>query len=200
MTDPVITDEEVRYIPLTRGYVAIVDAGDFDRISAYKWCVTEQPAKYRTPYAMRKDRVGDKYISVYMHRRVMGDPVGMHVDHINGDGLDNRRANLRLCTHAQNQMNKNKEVSCVSRFKGVNFYKKTNKWTAKIKHDGKWVWLGYHFTQEDAARAYDAGAERLFGEFAKKNFSGAGETIFSAPNAPSKTLDARDAVLRGKAP
>ena len=96
--------------------------------------------------------------------------LGTHVDHINGDRLDNRRFNLRLCTNQQNQMNKTKRVGSSSRFKGVYFQKTSRKWVAAIQKDRKLKHIGLFSDELDAARAYDAAAKEAFGEFAWLNF------------------------------
>ena len=100
----------------------------------------------------------------------MNAPDGMEVDHINGNGLDNRKANLRLCTRAQNQMNSIKRTGKSSIFKGVSWHKNAWKWRANIKINQKDIHIGYFDTELEAAEAYDIEAIRLFGSFAKTNF------------------------------
>jgi len=94
---------------------------------------------------------------------------GLEVDHINGNTLDCRRLNLRLCTHKQNLANQKKQSGRSSQFKGVSFSKSRGKWEAYIKTDGKKKHLGRFDTEEAAAYAYDLEAFRLFGWFAKLN-------------------------------
>ena len=97
-------------------------------------------------------------------------PVGCVVDHINGDPLDNRAANLRYATHNQNSMNSKKQSrSCLSRYKGVTFCKRKKRWAARIQLDGKHYRNGTYKTQEEAALAYNALALKHFGEFARLN-------------------------------
>ncbi len=104
-----------------------------------------------------------------MHRMIMGEPKGMFVDHIDGNSQNNRRSNLRICTPAQNLQNQRPKGG-TSRYKGVYFHKKDNKWMAKIGFNGKNTYLGLFEDEILAARAYDKKAKELFGEFAYLNF------------------------------
>src|SRR5690606_21975431 len=107
---------------------------------------------------------------VPMHRQIMGFPEGMEVDHIDRDGLNNRRSNLRLATHHQNAYNAQKRKSR-SGFRGVTWYAPYQKWVAVIMHQGKKHYLGYFDDPADGGRAYDEAARKLHGEFATLNFS-----------------------------
>ena len=104
-----------------------------------------------------------------MHRLILGITCDSQGDHINGDGLDNRRANLRPVTHAQNMQNRRGNGPT---FKGIYCVERTtrNPWMAKIAVAKKQIYLGYYATPEDAARAYDEAAKKYFGEFARLNF------------------------------
>lgn len=141
----------------------IVDAADADRVRDYCWVTS-------------KAKCGRLYVSSAkvgrLSRWLLGAPAGLHVDHINGDTLDNRRCNLRICTHQQNQWNR-KRAPGKSRFKGVTHVKNNAKhcrWMARIEKDGKRRFLGCFATQLQAAFAYDAAAVELFGEYAAPNF------------------------------
>ena len=157
----------MKQIPLTQGKFALVDDADYEYLSQWKW-------RYISGYAVRWDdsRPGRERGLISMHREVMHAPDGMQVDHINGNGLDNRRENLRICTHAQNMQNTGKHASNTSGFKGV-FLDKTCKsktWRAQIRIPGHRISLGSFTDPESAARAYDAKARELHGEFANTNF------------------------------
>lgn len=162
-------------IPLTRGLVALVSPEDFERISAFKWLA--QSTGNGRFYACRADSSlavgGKKRAYLLMHRVVLNAPKGPLVDHINGDPLDNRRGNLRLCTPEENMHNMRKPRGCkLSRFKGVAFVQylnRKNPWMAFIAASGKRTYLGYFPTEEDAARAYNTAALKLHGSFAHLN-------------------------------
>jgi hypothetical protein len=100
----------------------------------------------------------------------MDAPKGLLVDHRNSDSLDNRRTNLRLATHSQNQCNRRKRKNTSSRFRGVYFRKENRKWAAFISVAGKKIFLGYFDSETEAARVYDAAAKKYRGGFARLNF------------------------------
>ena len=106
---------------------------------------------------------------VYLHRLIMGFPKNKIVDHINGNKLDNRKSNLRICTQRQNAWNSiKKELGVSSKYKGVHFYKRTGKWQSSIQA-GKRLHLGFFDTEKEAAKAYDFMAKKLRGEYANTN-------------------------------
>ena len=150
-----------RYIPLTRGLWAIVDAADFERLNKYRWYAS--PSGGGKMYARRNTRTG----TVLMHREIMRPPKGMHVDHKDRNGLNNRPDNLRNCTPAQNEYNKAPRGK-KSRFKGV--YPDGDKWFAVIKHKGRTYYLGTFDDEIEAAKARDRKAHELQGEYAYLNF------------------------------
>ncbi|MBN1506827.1 MAG: HNH endonuclease [Sedimentisphaerales bacterium] len=149
-----------RYIPLTRGLWAVVDAADFERLNTYRWYAS--PSGGGKMYARQNTRTG----TILMHREISKPPKGMHVDHKDGNGLNNRSDNLRNCTPAQNEYNKPPRGKR-SRFKGV--YPDGNKWYAVIKHKGRTYYLGTFDSEIEAARARDRKARELEGEFAYLN-------------------------------
>lgn len=152
----------VRSIPLTRGLVAWVDQDDYEMVVTRKWYAqkTRRPGVFYAAFKQGGD-------SALMHRVVLG--ATKIVDHINGNGLNNCRYNLRECSHSQNSANM-KVRSASSRFKGVAWHKASGKWKAQISPDGKTIYLGIHNDEADAARAYDMAALERFGEFAHTNF------------------------------
>jgi hypothetical protein len=105
-----------------------------------------------------------------LHRVILGVLQGATVDHINGNGLDNRRINLRTCTTAENAHNQVPQVGGTSAFKGVCWNRAVRKWQAQIKHGGRKKYLGVFASEQDAAKAYDVAANKYFGAFARINF------------------------------
>jgi len=157
----------MKTIVLTRGKVALVDDWNFEYLNQWLWQARREE---NTWYAYRSERLPNgKKISVGMHRVILGNPAA-HVDHRNGDGLDNQEHNLRQATKAQNGMNRGPQSNNTSGFKGASRNKKGQNWGARIKRFGKYELLGYYDTKEEAARAYDAAAREAFGEFAWLNF------------------------------
>lgn len=159
----------MREIPLTQGKIAIVDDEDYERLSSHKWFVwVARGVSYAGRHVYIKDADGKlKQQSILMHR-VVADANGVGVvDHVNGDGLDNRRHNLRICTQQQNTAN-NRRARGKSGFRGV--YGHRNRWEAKISHNRRMFHIGSFGSPEDAAIARDAVAKRINGKFAVLNF------------------------------
>jgi hypothetical protein len=159
----------MKEIPLTRGYVALVDDEDYERLAQYKWHAN---ASRRVIYAVRCGWANGRTIHIQMHRDILrlepGDP--RRGDHINHDGLDNQRINLRVCSVAENTRNSRKPRRGLtsSGFKGV--YKQAGKIYASIHAGGRRNFLGVFESEIDAAVAYDKAARKHFGEFACCNF------------------------------
>jgi len=144
--------------------VALVDDDDAPTVGGLRWqCIEPQPG-YLYVTAKRDGR------NVYLHRLVMGAKKGECVDHINGDTLDNRRANLRLCSHAENMRNRKRSKASKFPYKGIGQRRDGTKYVAIIRCDGKKFQLGTFDSAEAAAMAYDDAAVRLHGEFARLNF------------------------------
>ncbi len=160
-------------IPLTRGYVAIVDDIDADLLD-FKWCVQEY-GKHKRPYAQRGVRLNQTILKKLMHRiileRILGRPIvkGECVDHIDGLSLNNRRSNLRVASKSQNASNRGAQSNNTSGVKGVHWRPDHNKWQACITIHKKFKHLGYFVDINDAARCYNEHAKMLFGEFAWLN-------------------------------
>ena len=159
-----------RRIPLSKGKYAIVDPDDYCWLSAYKWHVRRCGQQF---YAYRTFRTKDrKKRAVVMHREIMKASDGVIIDHANRNGLDNRRANLREATPAQNAWNRGKcKKRCKgSKFKGVFKCVGRTGWQGRIKVEGKSIFVGYFKSEIEAAKAYDAAAKKHHGEFAALNF------------------------------
>jgi len=163
----------MKTINLTQGKVAFVDDSDYDYLNQFSW---HAQLIGKSWYATRSTYINRKNGSVYMHREVMSHPKGALIDHIDGDGLNCQRNNLRLSTRQQNAFN-TKDVDGQIGYKGVYPHRRigrTGKETfpivAKIKINGRSIWIGTFKTAEDAAMAYDKKAIELFGEFASLNF------------------------------
>lgn len=164
----------MKQLQLAQGYISLVDDEDFEWLSKWKW------------YAMKKKRGSDVYIRsvqrgtfysdgtwklLYLHRLLMKLQWGDKrvVDHINGNPLDNRKANLRVCTTPQNVRNRGKNSNNTSGYKGVSWDKEKKKWSANIWLNNKSYFIGYYKTAKEASKAYDKKAIKMHGEFAYLN-------------------------------
>lgn len=158
----------MKSIKLTKDNVTIIDDGDFINVSRFRWCSLSANGK---TYACRGVVNRGRSKTILMHREIMGiTSSNIHVDHINGNTLDNRRENLRVCTHKQNIRNSNKRYShSSSAYKGVCKRSNVKKWHAYIVVDGSQKFLGSYAYECDAAKAYNKAAKDLFGEFARLN-------------------------------
>ena len=155
-----------KIIPLTQGRAAIVDDRDYDRVSKFKWYAHFIDAHWYASRNTPRDAPGPRIER--MHRSIISVPAGLVADHRNGDGLDNRRANLRIATRQQNGWNHAKSQRGSSRFIGVS--REGAGWRAKISCGRRGIQIGYFAQEIDAAIAYDAKCRELRGEFARLNF------------------------------
>jgi len=157
-----------RRIYLDEGLWTIVDVADYYRFSCFKWYIDGRDGRF---YAVRGKRIGkDNAEKVRLHREIMEPPEELLVDHLNLNGLDNRRSNLRLATYGENSQNMRKRKGASSRYIGVNFDKRPGNWRARIMYEGKAKWLGNFDSEEEAGKAYDEAAKKYYGEFARLNF------------------------------
>jgi hypothetical protein len=152
----------MKKIPLTQGKFAIVDDEDFEALLQFKWHVNRHRSTW---YAVRW--IGSQ--KIHMHRVITNAPLGMDVDHIDGDGLNNQRSNLRVCSKQENHWNQGLNRNSTSGFKGVVWHKWARKWQAHIRVNGKRLYLGLFNDKTAAARAYNEAATKHFGNFARLN-------------------------------
>lgn len=155
----------MKYIPLTQGRQAIVDDEDYEVVRKYKWSLKTSSDKKRHYVTTR---INNK--TAYLHRLIMNPPKHLEIDHRNHNCLDNRKCNLRICTHSQNMQNSMKKTNCKSKYKGIYWEKKKSKWRPTINDGNHNIYLGYYESEIEAAKAYDKKAIELFGEFAFVNF------------------------------
>jgi len=154
----------MKEILLTKGKVALVDDEDFERLAKFKWCADK--SKTGQFYARRTIATPKGQRGIFMQWLILNRLKGLFIDHINCVGLDNRKANLRLCTPAQNQYNQFRGRGS-SKYKGVSFH--NNGWQAQIKFKQAIYYLGRFKTEVEAAKAYGQKAIELFGKFARPN-------------------------------
>lgn len=165
-------------IEMRHGHTALVDLEDWPIVAAFGWYARR--GQKGGLYAVSNQKVRGNHQSQYtlrMHRLLTNPPPGQDVDHRNGDGLDNRRSNLRPCTNPENQQNTGPRGGA-SRFKGVSWDRRKQKWRVAFRALGEHRFVGNFSDEEDAARAYDAAILRICPEFARLNFPhGAGDGI-----------------------
>ncbi|MCK5016913.1 MAG: hypothetical protein KAS32_07555 [Candidatus Peribacteraceae bacterium] len=156
----------MKEISLTQNKATIVDDYNYQWLSKYKWYAKKDKYTY---YAVRNsNKKGCEQKLIFMHREIIKTPSNKKTDHRNGNGLDNRELNIRICTNSQNNQNRHRAWG-KSMFKGVSWYKRYKKWQVKIR-SGKLIHCGYFHTEIEAAKRYDEKAKELFGEYANCNF------------------------------
>lgn len=146
--------------------IVLIDDDMHEELSKHRWFLSN----YRD-YAVRSIHCGGRKHTSYMHRIILGLQFGnrLQADHINGNGLDNRNINLRICTHQQNLYNKMISKHNSSGFKGVYWHKRDKKWQARLSKEGRRMYLGDFTCPIEAARAYNKAALKHHGEFARLN-------------------------------
>lgn len=162
-------DVSTRTYPYT---IALIDSDDVLRVcSGVPWRVLKSK-DHHTAYVVRDVCIGGKWTRQFLHRVILNAPKSQKVDHINRNGLDCRKSNLRLCTTSQNGANRAKETKrkTASKYKGVSFVKRDSIWKAAVVLNQQEIYLGRFDLEVDAAKAYDDKAVELFGKFARLNF------------------------------
>lgn len=166
----------MKNIALSRGYVAIIDDEDFEKVSQYKWHASQHEKKI---YAKRKRWIPDEsittkqgkyvkkgyYKTIALHRVILDAPDDMEVDHINGNPLDCRKINLRVCSHEQNMWNLKGRSDSKSGYRGITWDKQTQKWRATLTYKKQFINIGRFDNLDDAIKAHQEKAKELFGEF-----------------------------------
>jgi hypothetical protein len=144
----------------------IVDDEDYDYLSKFNW-----NCYYFYARTFKRPKETNKLVGFCMHNMIMKiSSKTVFVDHINGNTLDNRKENLRLCSPTENCYNKKRSKNNTTGFKGVVYHKRDKKFQATVKFKGKTIYLGYFNTAEEAGEAYDKKALELFGEYSNTNF------------------------------
>lgn len=151
-------------VPLTKNKFSEVDPAGWDKVKKFKWYYGT------TGYALHStyDKNTKKHGRIRMHRFLMNTPYKMETDHINGDRLDNRHCNLRICTKSQNMHNIYRPKG-KSKYKGVSWEKRINKWFAQIRINGKTKFLGYFDNEIDAAKKFNQEAKKHLGDYVQIN-------------------------------
>lgn len=163
-------DKSTIELELTQDQTCLIDAYDYDLVKEYRWFYNK-PKNSNSGYVLTNIRIDGKQKILKMHRLLMSFPdKSLDIDHINRNGCDNRRCNLRICTHQENQMNTSKQKNNKSNYKGVYFHKRDKKYISSIRFNKKLIHLGYFEDPIEAAKAYDKKAKELFKEFAVLNF------------------------------
>ena len=144
-------------------YVALVDDEDFETLNQFRWYAMKYK---RTVYAGRHIVVNGNRATQFLQWDILN---GKGIDHIDGNGLNNQKSNLRFCTISENQMNSRKRENTSSIYKGVHFNNRNKKWKAQIYINEKSIHLGYFTNEIEAAKAYNTKAIALFCEFANLN-------------------------------
>lgn len=164
---------KTKTIELTQGFITTVEERDYERLNQHKWGVFRGD---NTNYAIRSmpKKDGKKKVE-YMHREILAIKLGRKLtkkemtDHINKDGLDNRRRNLRVCSPRESTVHTGSHKGSSSQYKGVCWSKKREKWEVKMQYRGKQKFLGYFNDEKEAARAYDKIARKLHRRFRDKD-------------------------------
>jgi hypothetical protein len=156
-------------------HVILIDDEDYERVLKYSWRIKVVKVKGGgrvVKYAQaHSPMLNGKRVTIRMHRLILNAPTGVQVDHIDGNGLNNQKSNLRFATSSENMQNSKAKAGAASKFKGVCWNKNESKWVVRIFVDGKRMCLGQYTDEAQAAKVYDKAAREFFGEFACLNFN-----------------------------
>jgi len=182
-TTYIFVETKSKYFP--GKHTIIIDTEDWDKVKEYKWCI-KGDARYTYPYAVTaidhpdggwyyytwqgKEKRQRRRTTLRIHQIIMGEsPKGLVVDHINHNGLDNRKDNLRFLSQQQNVYNSRSRKNSTSDYKGVSWSEERKRWRAQITSEGKHISIGRFTCEHEAALAYNKKAKELFGEYALLN-------------------------------
>lgn len=155
----------MKELQLYTGEITLIDDEDYEWLSTYKLFISNKRYNYVSLSIKTNGKWGRKDI----HQLIMKTPKGMYTDHIDGNGLNNQKKNLRIVTNSQNCMNRISQKKTSSIYKGVSWHKKNNKWLSNICINKKRISIGYFDNEKDAAKAYNEKAKELFGKYVKLN-------------------------------
>lgn len=157
----------MKTIRLTRNKFALVDDQDFNWLNEFNWYAHKgkSPGLWYVSRGVNKP----KRTTISMHRLILDVPQGVDIDHIDRNGLNNQRNNLRVATKIQNAGNQRKIVGASSRYKGVTWHKRDNRWQAQLQTKKRMLFLGTFTIEQEAALAYDEAAMKYFGAYAYTN-------------------------------
>jgi hypothetical protein len=161
---PIRIEGNIAFVPLTKGHEAVIDAADVPLVSGHNWRAL---VRRDTIYAQTTDRSGGCRRDILMHRAIMGEPDGVHIDHEDGNGLHNQRLNLRSATRSQNMQNARTRRDNSSGYKGVSLHKRSGLWRAEIQSNGHRKTIGYYEAPEAAHAAYCEASAKYHGEFGR---------------------------------
>lgn len=165
MKREIVVIGQYAYIPLTQGYTATIDAADVPLVEGYNWTAYVRPNG--AVHVFRKATIEGKLRNVWLHRVIAQTPDGLDTDHVDGDGLNNVRTNLRFATRSQNNRNQRRHDRNTSGHKGVSWHKKDKRWRACIHVNNRYIHLGHFVNIEDAVAAYENASAELHGEFGR---------------------------------
>jgi len=161
-------DGQIAFVALTKGYETVIDACDIPAILEFKWHAAVHSGVVYARRCAGRDASGRQKFEM-MHRRLVSPPDDGCVDHVNGNGLDNRRLNIRTASRAENNRNAKRRIDNTSGHKGVSFHRRLGKWQAYINYEGKRRSLGYFNVENEAADAYRAASLILHREFRRQD-------------------------------